>query len=600
MRIAYLVPPGRVPTVIIDPGTWWDVLARSGRHELVGYSANFHWWRNLCRPAIKDVILSHLTGAQRLRRRLEWRVAELDLAATADAAGRMLEALRDAGPCPSAGTFLDGSRRLAEHLQALNDAQGEIEFSLSPGMRVRNVNYDDSQALLQCARHHPLLAKLVHDSLTAFPADVDFLAVSVTSAESLLTAMAAVRLLRERSPHMHCCLADHGYENFSLHAHMETLRATKALEQLFDTIIEAKDDRDALLPQIVDAAGGTGAPRGFVKLKNGVVTLRPAAVAAPASKAGGFAPPSPLPTLTPEPVLFTRLSRRRCYWSRCTFCTQNTKYDDPKAASRQEVPESLERLAAYVDAGYRNIVFSDEAISPATLRVLSEEILKRGLRFQWTCRCRLELTHTRELFERMRAAGCYEILFGLESISTRVQMLMDKHVEGMDEARVRKIFDDLRAAGLGVHVTMIAGFPGDTLADSERTVDFVVEALREARNATFYLNRFSLLPDTIILREPQRFGVTEVLAKGDMPSQYAFTFDPAHGASEEAAEDYARLREKLVQNLGWKCLGPGAAGKAAQLLYFTSGWGAMFKTQTANPFANPLLQPPVIATTAAS
>ena len=133
------------------------------------------------------------------------------------------------------------------------------------------------------------------------------------------------------------------------------------------------------------------------------------------------------------------------------------------------MPIALDRIAAFLQAGYRNVVFSDEAIAPSTLKVLCEEITRRKLDFEWTCRCRLELSHTRELFQAMRAAGCYEVLFGLESISPRVQKLMDKHLDGMDENRVRRILADMQAAGLAVHVTLIAGFPGDTFADSART-----------------------------------------------------------------------------------------------------------------------------------
>lgn len=583
MRVVHLVPPGRIPTVIIDPGLWWDTLAGSGRHEISGYSANFHWWRAICHPAVKESLLSPLNRAQKFRRRLEWRVADLDLSTTAEAATRALDMLRTAAPYQSAEKFQGAAKSLTDHLDALNKAQSEIEFSLSPGVRVRSLDYDDSRTLLNYAREDGVLARLLSESLSDCPVDIDFLAVSVTSAESLLTAMAAVRLLRQRNPDMHVCLADHGYENFSLHAHMENLRKSHALDQSFDTIIESKDDRDAVLPRILEAVALGSAPRGFITAQT--------FPASPPPHASTYSPPPPLPTFTPEPVLFTRLSRRRCYWSRCTFCTQNTKYDDPKAASRLEMPQALDRLASYLAAGYRNIVFSDEAISPATLKVLSEEILKRKLDFRWACRCRLELTHTRELFERMRAAGCYEILFGLESISTRVQMLMDKHVDGMDEARVKRILEDMRAAGLGVHVTMIAGFPGDTVADSERTVDFVIDSLREARNATFYLNRFSLFPDTIILREPARFGIAHVSANGDMPSRYEFAFDPeTHGSTDQVLKAFPQLHEKLIEGLGWRCLGRGAEAKAAQLLYFTSGCGATLKTQRSNPFANPLLQ----------
>lgn len=580
MRIVSLLPPGRIPTVIIDPGLWWDNVAAAGRHEILAYSANYHWWRSLCAPQVQEALLSSLSIAQKIRRRLEWRVADLDIAGTAAAAGRALDALEDYDTYRSAPAFLAATKALTDHLTALNSAQAEIEFSITPGFRIRGLNYDSSAALVAHAQATGPVAKLMRRALAQCPADIDFLAVSVTSVESLYAAMVAVRILREKNPRMHVCLADHGYENFSLHAHMAALRATRALEDVFDTIIETKDSRDTLLPQIIEAVAAGAPPRGF--MTGGHV---PPLAAKPAN---GYAPMPPVPTFTPEPVLFTRLSRQRCYWNRCTFCTQNTKYSEPKAPARAEVSPSLMRLSAWVDAGYRNIVYSDEAIAPSTLSVLCEEIERAGVKFRWTCRCRLELSHTRELFMRMKRAGCYEILFGLESISPRVQKVMDKHLAGMDEPRVKRIFEDMEAAGLAVHVTMIAGFPGDSMEDSQRTVDFAVEALRQNSNATFYLNRFALFPDTIVLKEPARFGITNVQSQGDMPSGYGFTFNADLAAKTQPVLDaHHDLEEQLVDRLGWKCLGENAGAKTARALYFTSGCGAIFKTQPQNPFARP-------------
>jgi hypothetical protein len=581
VRVLHLVPPGRLPTVVIDPGTWWDAVASAGRHQLLNYSANFHWWRAICSPDVRRLLLAGLSPTQKLRRRLEWQVNDCNVSLTVGAAGSALTHLRGDGPYRSAAAFLGAAGDLTEHLAALKAAQTDIEFSLTPGVRVLGLNYDDSRNLVAYSLEDGLLAHLLDAALAECPNDIGFLAVTATSAESLLCAMVAARLLRRRNPGLHVCLADHGYENFSLHAHMDKLKQSRAIEQVFDTIIEAKDERDSVLPQIIDAVAAGSSPRGFVTSST--------FAAAPSPGTRRISPPPPLPTFTPEPVLFTRLSRRRCYWNRCTFCTQNTKYDDPKAASRIEIPLALDRIAAFLQAGYRNVVFSDEAIAPSTLKVLCEEITRRQLDFKWTCRCRLELSHTRELFDALRAAGCYEVLFGLESISPRVQKLMDKHLDGMDEARVKRIFGDMQAAGLAVHVTMIAGFPGDTLADSERTVEFVVGALRDAKNATYYLNEFSLFPDTAILREPTRFGIAQVGSAGDMPSRYDFQFDAETEAETgPVLADFSRLNEKLAKGLGWDALGAGAPAKAVQGLYFTSGCGAILKTRAENPFGTPL------------
>ena len=63
-------------------------------------------------------------------------------------------------------------------------------------------------------------AAMIDSALIEVPQETDVLVVSVTSPEDLLTALIAVRLLRKTRPRMHACLADHGYENFSLSPHL--------------------------------------------------------------------------------------------------------------------------------------------------------------------------------------------------------------------------------------------------------------------------------------------------------------------------------------------------------------------------------------------
>ncbi len=188
----------------------------------------------------------------------------------------------------------------------------------------------------------------------------------------------------------------------------------------------------------------------------------------------------------------------------------------------------------------------------------------------------------------MRAAGCYEVLFGLESISPRMQKLMGKFVEGLDSCRVRGIFSATSAAGLGMHVNLIGGFPGDTPHDLEESVDFLVESLGSARNATFHLNRFELFPGSPILRDAQAFGVTPITCDGDMPDHFDYQIAP------ELADDAMNVRRliplarrRLQTELGWTRWGSGPAVDTALYFYFVSGHGAIFKSQPENVFSNP-------------
>ena len=169
---------------------------------------------------------------------------------------------------------------------------------------------------------------------------------------------------------------------------------------------------------------------------------------------------------------------------------------------------------------------------------------------------------------------------------------MDKYIEGMDDAAVRKVFEHMEAAGIGVHVNLIGGFPGDTLADSEGSVDFLMRALADLSGATYILNAFALFPDTPILADPGRFRITPVVPPGDMPSSYPFTPDPGIEADAVAVyEAIPRLLDKLNIGLGWDRYGDGDGARTALALYFGFGHGSLFKARPDNPFANPLRGP---------
>jgi len=387
--------------------------------------------------------------------------------------------------------------------------------------------------------------------------------------------------MRKREPGMHICLADHGYENFSLHPHLERLSATGALTEVFDTIIARKQEVDRVLPRLIEMVAEGRGPKGLVSAND--------FVAAEVHPASALPVPPPMPAFTPEPIFWTRLSARACYWSRCTFCVQNAKHGEATAPMQAEIAETLERLERLKVAGYKTFIFSDEALSPALLKHFCRGLLERGLELTWACRCKLELGHTPELFRLMREAGCYEVLFGLESISPRTQRLMGKFVAGLDEARIREIMRTASEAGLGIHINLIGGFPGDTAQELAASVDFLAAALATARNATFLLNEFALFSDSPILRDAESFGLTPIVGEGDMPTQYSYRVRPELcGEASRVQQLIPVFRRQLNLRLGWSRWRQTPGVIAALHLYFVSGHGAIFKSQPYNAFSNPL------------
>ncbi|MHB1954781.1 MAG: B12-binding domain-containing radical SAM protein [Sulfobacillus sp.] len=585
MKIVALVSPGRFPTVVGDPGMWWSRVASPGKHAMLRWSANESWWQVLCNPEVSDILLSKYSPAQRLRRRLEWAAHGIDLRRSARSAGKALNRLCTYDVYRSASAYIETVSFLSDHLKWLNQAQQDLVFSVEYGVRVAGLDYNSSGDLARYANRKTVLSALIAKALENGPDEIGLLVMSVTSPEDLLTTMIAAIGLRNGRPGMHVCLADHGYENFSLHAHLSRLKTAGTLDRIFDTIIVSKDERDRILPKLVDRFCRGNTLTGYLTEEDLPDAILPEGEPA--------LPPPPVPTFSPEPIFWTRLSDRRCYWSRCTFCVQNIKYDNPSPPSLREVTGAVDRIEALVEAGYRTFIFSDEALSPAFLASFCHEVGMRRLNFKWACRCKMELAHTRELLQKMRASGCFEILFGLESISPRMQKKMDKFVEGLDGQFVKRLFHAMNELGIGLHVNLIAGFPGDTPREATDTVEFVIDALSKIKGATFLLNRFELFPETPIMDDPCAFGVIPLVGAGDMTSSYPYTVVPEYYADALAVDRMIPgLRERLLTGLGWRTFGACHRADTALSLYFGSGHGAVFKTLDRNVFANPLMPDP--------
>jgi hypothetical protein len=166
---------------------------------------------------------------------------------------------------------------------------------------------------------------------------------------------------------------------------------------------------------------------------------------------------------------------------------------------------------------------------------------------------------------------------------------MGKFVAGLDAGRINEILNAANQAGLGVHVNLIGGFPGDSAAELAASVDFLAANLALAQNATFLLNQFELFPDSRVLRESEAFGLIPIAGSGDMPARYSYQMLPElANQAWEVSQLIPTFRRRLYLQLGWRRWGATPGADAALHLYFVSGHGAVFKSQSKNAFSNPL------------
>lgn len=91
---------------------------------------------------------------------------------------------------------------------------------------------------------------------------------------------------------------------------------------------------------------------------------------------------------------------------------------------------------------------------------------------RWSCMSRTDRVDL-ELLRAMKAAGCWNVLFGVESLERAV---LERSRKNLDPDTVGPAIAAAKEAGLEVIVSAMIGLPGDSPAGVERTVDKLIAA----------------------------------------------------------------------------------------------------------------------------
>jgi len=157
------------------------------------------------------------------------------------------------------------------------------------------------------------------------------------------------------------------------------------------------------------------------------------------------------------------LSGRGCAYA-CRFCSR--QFRGLRLRPVQNVLGEIEMLRGLCE--FNTVVFSDELAvgNPHRARELCEAMARTDL--LWSCNGRVNSVSPRQL-EMMKAAGCYQVTFGIESGSQKILDAMNKRTT---REQSRRAIEMVLAAGLHVNVQMIFGYPGEDDQTVEDTVQF--------------------------------------------------------------------------------------------------------------------------------
>jgi anaerobic magnesium-protoporphyrin IX monomethyl ester cyclase len=186
----------------------------------------------------------------------------------------------------------------------------------------------------------------------------------------------------------------------------------------------------------------------------------------------------------------------------CIFCVgrkmvgAKVRYRDPI-----KVVDEMEILAGY---GFCQINVADDLFTANAQHCLAvcDEILKRDLKVKWTSFARVD-TVSLKVLQRMKAAGCQAVSFGIESGNAEILKTIRK---GITLSQVIEAVNLCNQAGLLPHGSFILGLPGETPETLKETLAFGEKLKKLGVSYGFHL--LAPFPGTRVRKDCAELGIT--------------------------------------------------------------------------------------------
>jgi len=157
--------------------------------------------------------------------------------------------------------------------------------------------------------------------------------------------------------------------------------------------------------------------------------------------------------------------------NRCIYCFHlehepTIRYRSPESIA-DEVVECVDRY------GFREIRFLDDNFTGDRERVFAicDALEARGVDVPWYVSSRVD-TVDAEMLRRMRRAGCWAVLYGIE---TGVQKNLEMLGKNVTLDQIREVVAATHRAGIKMFLPFMFGIPGETFEEGLKTIDFAIE-----------------------------------------------------------------------------------------------------------------------------
>ncbi len=188
----------------------------------------------------------------------------------------------------------------------------------------------------------------------------------------------------------------------------------------------------------------------------------------------------------------TMFTSRGCPY-RCSFCARPHLGKQFRFRSAKNVVDEMEACARL---GIREFLVYDDTFTVNRPRVheVCDEIIERKLGIGWDIRARVDCVD-REMLEKLKAANCERIHYGIESGTEKILRVLNK---GITLERARQAVSWTRQVGIETLAYFMIGAPTETREDVLATIDFSLD----------------LAPDFVHITILTPFPATEIYSKG--------------------------------------------------------------------------------------
>jgi anaerobic magnesium-protoporphyrin IX monomethyl ester cyclase len=271
--------------------------------------------------------------------------------------------------------------------------------------------------------------------------------------------------------------ARYGARLFNFGPHASTVpMASMQRSPVVDGMFVGEPEDAALQLAQLDSIDGVGAIASVTWRRAGTIVPH----TAQGSYAGFLTMPYPAWDLTPlgaynlplvnRPYTLVETSRGCPY--ACDFCVapihQGHKFRERSATA---IVDEIER--GYREHGLDFFYLWGDTV---TLNVKSfsafcDELIARNLPVQWLSNARADNLTDPAFVHRLRKAGCWMLAMGIETESEEIRKDMVKRLE---RRKIQQAIKNMRDAGIRSFAFFIFGYPGETVATINQTIDYAI------------------------------------------------------------------------------------------------------------------------------